>query len=268
MNPKSIKISGAILIFIFSLLLNSNCGKEGGEPGSIKDRDGNTYTIIRIGEQYWLAENLKTTSFNDGSPILRLDNDSLWITNTNGAYSVYPHDSISNFNSEEEVVNSYGLLYNWAAVINAKGICPAGWRVPNDYDLLILELYVAEKSAGFPGRSLKACQQVNSPLGGDCNTHLHPRWDIALDSLGNPVTDFFGNDEYGFSAYPAGLRNSIGQFRNVGRSAHFWSSSETNSVVNDTIFWAWSRTLSYNAEKIFRYGTHKRQGFSVRCIRN
>jgi uncharacterized protein (TIGR02145 family) len=267
MNPNSTTISRVILVLILSLLLLNNCGKEDSDIASVKDVDGNTYRVCKIGEQHWIAENLKTTRYNDGSPILRLDNDSLWITNTKGAYSIYPHDTIMGFNSEEEVIRSYGLLYNWAAVNNVKGLCPVGWRVPDDYDLLIMELYVAEKSTGFPARALKACQQVDSPLGGDCNTNMHPRWDIAMDTLGIPIVDFFGSDESGFSAKPAGLRNITGQFRNIGRTAHFWSSSETNSVVNDTILGAWSRTLAYNADKIFRNVTYKNQGFSVRCIR-
>ena len=267
MSLKSNTILRILSVLVLSILLLVNCGKEHGEPNKIEDIDGNTYKVIRIGEQYWLAENLKTTSYSDGTPILSLDNDSLWITNTTGAYSIYPHDSIPGFNTEEEVIRSYGLLYNWAAVNNAKGLCPAGWRVPSDYDLLILELYVAEKSVGFPARALKVCQQVDSPLGGDCNTNLHPRWNIALDTLGNPLPDFFGTNESGFSALPGGLRSGS-QYHNVGRSAVFWSSSENNSVAGDTTFWAWSRTLSYNSERIFRHGSYKPQGFNVRCIRN
>lgn len=112
-----------------------------------------------------MSENFKTTRYNNGKPILNAANSSQWENNTNGAYSIYN--------------NAYGFLYNWFAVNNDNGICPEGWRVPikEEWNELInyLRNYDNIISSNV-GNRLKSCRQVNSPLGGECDTDAQPRW--------------------------------------------------------------------------------------------
>jgi uncharacterized protein (TIGR02145 family) len=91
-------------------------------------------------------------------------------------------------------------LYNWHAVNNANGLCPTGWHVPSDAEWTQLVDYVVAQ--GFPnkwdnpngaGNALKSCRQVNSPLGGDCNTTSIPD--------GILMTTHHGFDEFGFSSH-------------------------------------------------------------------
>lgn len=91
------------------------------------DIDGNVYTIIKIGKQYWTVENLKTTRFNDGSPITYINNERAWYEADDyktPAYCFYNDDARS---------IEYGALYNWYAVNTGK-LAPKGWRVPTNDD--------------------------------------------------------------------------------------------------------------------------------------
>jgi len=217
------------------------------------DIDGNFYESVKIGAQEWTAENLKTTHYSNGTPIEYPGTDeNAWQNNTTGAYAWYENDIIWK--------DSYGALYNWHAVNNTNGLCPAGWHVPSDAEWTQLLDYVVGQ--GFPnnqndpngaGNALKSCRQVNSPLGGDCNTTAHPRW--------NSHSTHHGFDEFGFSALPGGAR-SFGYFFTVGYSGYWWSSTEFLSSS------AWDRYLLYTSGSVYRYETNKKVGYSVRCLRD
>jgi uncharacterized protein (TIGR02145 family) len=170
-------------------------------PGmpTIIDVDGNTYNTVQIGNQCWMAENLKTTRYRNGVPIDYPGEDNVaWANNTTGAYSWYNHDTT--------MKQLYGALYNYYVNINYNAICPEGWRVPHYYfsnpnlqDFDNLANYI---SGGFEqgGKQLKSCRQVNSTLGDGCNTLQEPKW--------KEHENFFGIDYYGFSALPSGVRNT------------------------------------------------------------
>lgn len=114
------------LASVFVLLVTS-CSEERVEPeleyGTVTDVEGNIYKTIQIGDQVWMAENLKTTTYSDGVPINEISNDSLWRIDTLGAYCWYEND---NSNAEHN-----GALYNWYAVATQK-LCPIGWHVPTE----------------------------------------------------------------------------------------------------------------------------------------
>lgn len=90
---------------------------------TINDIDGNRYRTIQIGEQTWMAKNLKTTTYKDGTPIELVTNNNNWSEDSIGAYCWY--------NNDEEIGNIYGALYNYYAVETNK-ICPDGWHVPTN----------------------------------------------------------------------------------------------------------------------------------------
>jgi uncharacterized protein (TIGR02145 family) len=215
---------------------------------TITDFDGNIYNTVLIGDQCWMAENLKTTRDAAGNNITRYCYDN----NTTNC-------------------DLYGGLYTWATVMNGagssisnpsgvQGICPTGWHVPSDAEWTQLVDYVVAQ--GFPnsdvtngaGNALKSCRQINSPLGGDCNTSEHPRW--------NSHGTHHGFDEFGFSALPGGYRDANGTFANLGGYGYWWSSTESSSAG------AWRRSMYCDYGNVGRSNRHKTYGFSVRCLRD
>ncbi len=106
------------------------------------------------------------------------------------------------------------------------------------------------------GNELKSCMQVNSPLGWDCNTSEHPRWDEDIYNAN------YGTDDYGFSGLPGGLRDYSGSFYVLGFNGQWWSSSANNDVQ------AWNSLLRHNYGNLYVSFVDKRKGYSVRCIRD
>jgi uncharacterized protein (TIGR02145 family) len=224
-------------------------------PGSptVSDIDGNIYNTVLIGNQCWIKENLKTTKYRDGTSIEYPGSDNeAWYFNTTGAYAWFGNDT--------SWKDSYGALYNWYAVNYTNGLCPKGWHVPSDDEWAQLIDYLAAQ--GFPnsnvpngaGNALKSCRQVNSPLGGDCNSTEHPRW----DSHGAR----HGFDEYGFSGLPSGIRTFSGTFAFIGDFGWWWSSTEIHSVN------AWYRYLNNSNDQVTRYNDNKTYGYAVRCLKD
>ena len=230
------------------------------EPGTVTDIDGNVYQTVIIGDQEWMAENLRTTRDADGNDITRY----CYVNNT-------------------ENCNLYGGLYTWHTVMNGQssssinpsgvqGICPTGWYVPSHHEWTQLEQYICNALGNsncgtkFPydhstsgwrgtneGNALKSCRQVGSPLGDDCNTDEHPRWNLH--------STHYGFDAFGFSALPGGARWTVGSFYNFGTGGYYWSSTEYSSE------YAWRRTMLHNYGSVARGDFNKAYGFSLRCVR-
>ena len=98
----------------------------------IDSRDGQIYNIVKIGNQWWMAENLRTATYNDDTPIPEVP-DSIWSNLTTGAYCWYYNDSLG--------FKFYGMLYNWYTVNTGK-LCPTGWHVPTDAEWTTLTNYL------------------------------------------------------------------------------------------------------------------------------
>ena len=96
------------------------------ETGTVTDADGNTYRTIKIGNQWWMAENLRTTRYRNGDPIPTVTDNFTWGHLLTGACCSYDNDS--------SMVFTYGRLYNWHAVSDGRGLAPLGWHVPSDAD--------------------------------------------------------------------------------------------------------------------------------------
>ena len=222
-----------------SQVLPWNCG----DP--ITDIDNNTYNTVVIGNQCWMAENLKTTTYRNGTAIPNVTDGNAWSNLTTGAYVWYDNDI--------SWKDSYGALYNWYTTVDANGLCPTGWHVPTNDEWTALTDYIG--GTGSPhGNELKSCRQVNSPLGGGCNTNVHPRW--------NEHGTHYGTDDYGFSGLPGGYRSSSGSFYSIGDYGSWWSSTEYSS------FYAWTRGLYCNYGFVYVGSNYKQRGFSVRCLRD
>ncbi len=222
-------------------------------PDGIEDVDGNVYPTIVIGEQEWMAENLRTTRYNDGTEIEYPQTDLDWWNNTTGAFAWYQDDT--------DWGEIYGGLYNWYAARSAN-LCPAGWRVPKDEDWtqlvnFLMDEYDIDNAYTNPdalGNGLKTCRQLNSPLGGECDTNVHPRW--------NSHHTHYGKDLFEFNALPGGVKNPYGIFATVGTNGHWWSTTESNE---DNAF---RRNLNSMYGDLSRFQYNKRYGLSVRCMRD
>ena len=123
---------------------------------------------------------------------------------------------------------------------------------PSDTEWSQLTNYIPGGSS-TGGDNLKSCRQINSPLGRNCDTDVHPRWNDS---------QFYGTDDYGFSGFPEGVRDQYGNFYHVGNYANFWSSTEYFSI------YSWLLYISCNSSDAVLGSYHKSVGLSVRCLKN
>jgi uncharacterized protein (TIGR02145 family) len=199
-------------------------------PGiGVSDIDGNAYTTIICGTQEWMVENLKTTKYNDGTDIPLVTDPTAWWSLGTAGFCWYKND-------ETTYKSTYGAIYNWYAVNTGK-LCPTGWHVPTITDWVTLVTYLGGDT--LVGGKLK---------------------ETGTDHWMSP--NYGANNYGGFTALPAGSRNSNGTFENLGYIARWWTSTETSDLS------AWYRSLSYsNSASQKGYGS-KTFGYSVRCVKN
>ncbi len=198
--------------------------------GTVTDIDGNVYQCVKIGDQWWMAENLKVTHYRNGEAIPNVTDGSEWSNLTTGAWCAYNNDNGN--------VSTYGLLYNWYAVDDSRNIAPESWHVPTDEEWQTLVDYLGGSSVA--GGKLKETG----------TTHWY-----------SPNTG--ATNESGFTALPGGYRDyNYGTFYNVGGYGYWWSSTGYSSSN------VWNRILNYNNSDVYRNSHSKRSGFSVRCVRD
>jgi uncharacterized protein (TIGR02145 family) len=215
---------------------------------SIEDVDGNSYQVVEINGRCWMAENLKTTKFRNGQDIVNATDNQQWLDNTSGAYSWY--------NNDVSWKDLYGALYNFAAVKNIHALCPEDWYVPSQQEYTDLKFFMTNDPQIPAASRAKSCRQVNSPLGGECATTEHPRWDENASHR--------GVDSHGFSALPGGERSNSGQFLKLGQSGYWWSSSVSEQFPTSS----WYMNLDYNNSTIDVSFAISRLGQSVRCVKD
>lgn len=119
-----------LVIIGLLLMITSSCKKKEDsiplEMGTVTDVEGNVYKTVKIGNQWWMAENLKTTRYSDGTKIPHVPDSLMWINLTTPAYCCYHNDAIT-------YKNTYGALYNWFT-INTGKLAPKGWHIPTDVE--------------------------------------------------------------------------------------------------------------------------------------
>lgn len=200
------------------------------ESPTVTDIDGNVYRNVQIGGQCWMAENLKTTRNEDGTDIPNVTDNTTWTELTTGAWAHYENTS--------SYENPYGKLYNWYAVADPRNVCPAGWHVPTDAEWTVLTDYLGGENVAGGKMKSTGTQYWDSPNIGATN-------------------------ESGFSGLPGGYRNHIvGFFFNLGNLGGWWSASESGAED------AWYRHLFNGNADINWNFFNKRNGYSVRCLRD
>jgi uncharacterized protein (TIGR02145 family) len=210
--------------------------------GSVIDADGNAYGTIEIGDQIWMIENLKTTKYSDGTSIPLVTDFSDWAALSTPAYSWYNNDRSTN-------KETYGAIYNWFTVSTDK-LCPAGWHVPSDGEWKTLEMYLGMSQVEANNTAWRGTNE-GSKLAG--RAEIWSSGSLKSDSE-------FGSS--GFNALPGGQRQYNEDFRVIGDNAYWWSATE---VTTDR---AYARTVSYDTTTVYRYHSTKKNGNSVRCIKD
>ena len=205
-----------------------------------KDIDGNVYRTVKIGNQIWMAENLKVTHYSNGDAIPEVAGNTEWADLTSGAYCHSP--------LVQEYFEIYGLLYNWYAVSDSRNIAPEGWHVPTDQEWKELEMYL--------GMS-ESVAELSGMRGTDEGGKLK---EIGTDNWKYPNTG--ATNESGFTALGGGGRDFSGYFFGLGEDEDWWSGTEVNSTT------AWTRGLDFDRSDTDRWMDVKQCGFSVRCIKD
>jgi uncharacterized protein (TIGR02145 family) len=218
-----------------------------GLPVFIDPRDGNEYKTVWINGQCWFKENLRY--------LPRVEAPAY------PYYSVYAYYGTSVEQAKATAnYRNYGVLY---AGYTLKDACPDGWHVSTDQEWTLLTDYLQAKHNLHPSSEtdiaplvtlLNSCRQVQSPLGGDCDTYEHPRW-IQHDA-------FYGQDLAGFSALPGGL--SEFDFQDRGEAAYFW----TSTIPEEFPGYLFYRRINYNDTYVFRTSTEDSHGMSIRCVKD
>jgi len=191
---------------------------------TVTDIDGNVYKIVKIGDQWWMAENLKVTHYRNGDPLPKITDNTEWENLRSGAYCSY--------GNKDENIGTYGLLYNWYAVNDARSIAPEGWHIPSEAEWQTLINYLGGNEVAGGKMKLQGTSFWKRPNTGATN-------------------------ESGFSALPGGFRDRRGEFLDIKVSAKFW--------IND---FEYTVDLYYNGNNVGGMVRFKGDGASIRCVKD
>lgn len=220
--------------------------------GDLTDVDGNVYQTVRIGNQIWMAENLRVTKYNDGTPIPFDTSRATWADATTPLYCFY------NNTTNSKNIKKYGALYNWYVVnpANPKKIAPQGWHVPSDSEWDTLQDYLIRTGNNWDGTTSE--NKIAKSLSAKTD------WveNVYEGTIGCKLTL---NNRSGFSALPAGYRYDFGtfSFSDMGEDAQWWSATKTTITSC-----ALKRDLSKNSRSLSRGSKEMFCGFSVRLLKD
>ena len=193
---------------------------------------------VTIGTQVWTTKNLDVTTYRDGTPIPEVKDAGAWANLTTGAWCYYENSTANG--------TTYGKLYNWYAVAGIhdndlntpnKVLAPTGWHVPTDAEWT----------------TLATCLGGEGVAGGKMKETGTAHWN-------SPNQD--ATNSSGFTGLPGGFRNNNGAFDSIGYYGYWWSSSESGTAL------VWSRYLNYGSGNANKLSDRKKNGFSVRCLRD
>ena len=208
------------------------------ETGTMTDQDGNVYKTVKIGEQWWMAENLKVTHYRNDDAIPNVTDDTEWTNLTTGACCANEND-INN-------IEMYGLLYNWYAAADSRDLAPVGWHVPTDDEWKELEMSLGMSQSDANNTGWRGTDEGSK-----------------LKATSGWYNNGNGTNESGFTALPGGYRvYGNDSFRKSGGSGDWWISTGYSSTH------AWRRHLAYDNSAVARYYYDKRRGCSMRLIKD
>jgi len=217
-------LTGFLILPIFL----TSCEKDPVQ-GTVTDIEGNIYKTIKIGDQWWMAENLQTGQYRNGTVIPLVTDNSAWSNLTTPGYCWYE-------NEKSTYGLTYGALYNWYTV-ETGNLCPTGWHVPTVAEWIVLTNFLG--GLNVAGGKLKESG----------TTH----WTSPNVGATNKV---------GFKALPGGNRSINGPFGDILTHAYWWTANDYDVTR------AWARSAFYNNVIIDLNYFHKRNGFTVRCVKD
>jgi uncharacterized protein (TIGR02145 family) len=193
---KAYAVNSSGIAFGSTISFTTPATNPGSFNGSVSDVDGNVYKTVQIGDQLWMAENLKTTKYKDGTSIPNVSENTDWSNLHTDGYSWYDNNDVS-------YKDTYGALYNWYAVTNSRNICPNGWHVPSADEWTTLATYLG--GSGVAGGKMK---------------------EAGTDHWLTPNTG--ANNSSGMTGLPGGVRRDDGLFVNMHFISVWWSTSISN----------------------------------------
>jgi uncharacterized protein (TIGR02145 family) len=228
-----INVLGIILIII----LFNECKKDNGdtkpETGTLADIDGNIYKTIKIGNQWWMAEDLKTTKYSNGDLIPTTSPSSLNISGESNPKYQWDYSSVTNISTDD-----YGRTYTWYAVTDSRNVCPAGWHVPVEDEWIKLRDFLGGQD--LAGSKLK---EVGI-------TH----W----------LRDTGATNESGFTALPCGYRGGVSTFIGIAGlhiMGYWWSATQIDDMSAYILILDHLSTNAYVGSNCMKY-----YGCCVRCV--
>jgi uncharacterized protein (TIGR02145 family) len=193
------------------------------------DASNNNYPIVLIDTMIWMAENLKTTKYQNGDSITNVSDAATWVTYSTGAYRDY-YDSAT--------IKAYGKLYNGYTAVDARNVCPIGWHVPSESEFTTLINY----------------------LGGE-NTAGGKMKETGLAHWTSP--NLYASNLSGFTALGGGyINNNTGLLSDIGNYGSFWTST-SDGATNQ-----WMRALYFVNADALSYTINKKMGYNIRCLKD
>lgn len=222
---------------------------------AVTDVDGNSYDAVQLGNQVWMAENLRTTRYPDSTAIP---------LKTSTQYTTAARYVPGQYETNEENMGNipfYGYLYNWFAVMHGEssseanpsgvqGICPDGWHVPSDAEWAQLIDYLATQPRYMASGDSSHLAKALATTWGWQSSEL-------ADAIGNNPSV---NNLTNFSSLPAGSYHSHARW--FGQTAGYYTATESN--VSD----AYYHYLNYFDSGVRSGSYYKYVAMSVRCVRN
>jgi len=199
---------------------------------TVTDIDGNVYDTITIGTQTWMKQNLNVTKYRNGDSIPNSTNNNQWFGLTTGVYC--------NYNNDVNNATTYGRIYNGYSVADNRKLCPTGWHIPTDAEMLILATYLG--GTNIAAGTLKETGTVHwtSPNTGATNIS-------------------------GFTSLPGGNRFSAGDYHDIYNIGGWWSATTITSTNGTNMR---NIEMNYNNTILERNTYQLNHGFSVRCLRD
>lgn len=227
LNRKS-KMSQRIFIFFVLLLAMQGNWLSGQE--TVTQKDSTPFSVVSIGKQVWMVENLNLDKFRNGDAIPEVRTAADWEKAGENKQAAWCYYDFNPLNGEK-----YGKLYNWYAVTDTRGLAPSGWHVPSDEEWAIMVKHLGGDELAAPKMKSKTGWQENENV----------------------------SNESGFSALPGGHLQSDGsKFSPIFTSGYWWSTTAYGEN------YAWMRRMNYYSTYVTREDFYKRSGLSVRCVKD
>ncbi len=244
-----------ILRFLcLSALITTCCSAIYGQAscGTVTDYDGNVYPTVQLGNQCWMAQNLRVTHYADGTALKHGADDP-------AEFCYYLP------NNQTDNIEKYGLLYSWSTALRGatptedvpsgiQGICPDGWHLPSNFEWMGLEDFLGYRGEFRCGTDVNNVTKALSSQEGWRADFLTTGPECSI------INNLSANNSSGMNVLPAGsFWNGSYEF---GGYAGFWTASDGSDVTAPIHYFApTNATVEINC-------TPKEAGYSIRCLKN